>query len=357
MVELLIMNDLTINNYSQTLNNLKEKIRSAQLKATLAVNAELITLYWEIGKTILEKQESEGWGQGVINKLSKDLKTSFPEMKGFSPRNLGYMKKFAETYTEFSILQQAVAKLPWGHNVFLLDKVKTTEERLWYAQKTIEHGWSRNVMVHQIESCLYNRQAIADKTTNFKTTLPAPQSELVHNMIKDPYKLDFLGVGSEAQEREIENALIKHMKDFLLELGVGFAFVGQQYHLEVGDQDFYIDLLFYHLKLRCYVVIELKSVKFQPEFAGKLNFYLSVVDDKLRHPDDKPSIGILLCKGKDNVVAEYALKDVNKPIGISEYTLTQAIPDEIKTDLPTIEELEHELLDSGLKVVEDDQKE
>lgn len=350
------MSQIQLQNYTQTLTLLKQKIKSAQLKATLAVNAELINLYWEIGKTILEKQDSEGWGQGVINKLSKDLKSSFPEMKGFSPRNLGYMKKFAETYPDFSILQQLVAKLPWGHNVFLMDKTKTEKERLWYAQKAIECGWSRNVMVHQIESGLYNRQAIADKTTNFKTTLPTSQSELVHNMIKDPYKLDFLGVGSEAQEKEIENALVTHMKKFLLELGVGFAFVGQQYHLEVGTQDFYIDLLFYHLKLRCYVVIELKSVKFQPEFAGKLNFYLSVVDDKLRHPDDKPSIGILLCKGKDNVVAEYALKDVNKPIGVSEYTLTQAIPDEIKTDLPTIEELEHELIESNVEIYENEQE-
>ena len=348
------MKDLSVNTYSETLKSLKEKIKAAQLRATIAVNTELILLYWEIGRTILEKQDAEGWGSKIIEKLSKDLKSDFPEMKGFSVRNLKYMRKFAESYPNFELVQQLVALLPWGHNVFLLDKTKTEEERLWYAQKAIEFGWSRNVMVHQIESGLYHRQAVAEKVTNFKRTLPAPHSELVHNMIKDPYKLDFLGVGSEAQEKEIENALVNHMKKFLLELGVGFAFVGQQYHLEVGTQDFYIDLLFYHLKLRSYVVIELKSVKFQPEFAGKLNFYLSVVDDKLRHPDDKPSIGILLCKGKDNVVAEYALKDVNKPIGVSEYTLTQAIPDDIKTDLPTIEELEQELLESGVEGSEDE---
>ena len=336
------MKDLSVNTYHETLKNLKEKIKAAQLRATIAVNSELILLYWEIGKTILEKQDAEGWGTKVIEKLSKDLKSDFPEMKGFSVRNLKYMRKFAETYPDFLIVQAPLAQITWYHNITLLDKVKSEEERLWYAQRAIEFGWSRNVMVHQIESGLYHRQAVAEKVTNFQRTLPAPHSELVHNMIKDPYKLDFLGVGSEAQEKEIENALVNHMKKFLLELGVGFAFVGQQYHVEVGTQDFYIDLLFYHLKLRSYVIIELKTVKFQPEFAGKLNFYLSVVDDKLRHPDDKPSIGILLCKGKDNVVAEYALKDVNKPIGVSEYTLTQAIPEDIKTALPSIEELEQE---------------
>lgn len=329
--------------YIEILDALKQKIKAAQIKAALSVNAEMLLLYWEIGKTILERQDQEGWGQNIINRLSDDLKKSFPEMKGFSPRNLGYMKKFSETYPDISILQQAVAKLPWGHNVVLIDKIKNPEERLWYANKTIENGWSRNVLVIQIETGLYQRQAIADKTSNFKNTLPSPQSDLAHNMLKDPYKLDFLGLGSEAEEKEVEAALVYHMKKFLLELGVGFAFVGQQYHLEIGDQDFYIDLLFYHLKLRCYIVIELKSKDFKPEYAGKLNFYLSAVDDLLRHPDDKPSIGILLCKNKNNVVAEYALRNINRPIGVSEYTLTQAIPEEIKTSLPTIEELEAEL--------------
>lgn len=248
-----------------------------------------------------------------------------------------------KTYADFSILQEPLAKITWYHNITLLDKVKNPEERIWYANKTIEHGWSRNVLVHQIESGLYQRQALTDKTSNFKNTLPVPQSELAHNILKDPYKFDFLGIGQESQEKEIENALVQHMKKFLLELGVGFAFVGQQYHLEVGGQDFYLDLLFYHLKLRCYVIIELKSKEFKPEYAGKLNFYLSATDDLLRHPDDKHSIGILLCKTKNKTIAEYALRDMSKPIGITEYMLTEAIPENLKTSLPTIEELEKEL--------------
>lgn len=331
--------------YIETLNNLKQKIKIAQLKAGLAVNAEMLILYWEIGRTILERQYQEGWGSKIIDNLSHDLSISFPEMKGFSPRNLKYMRKFAETYPDFEIVQAPLAQITWYHNITLLDKIKNQEERLWYVNKTIEHGWSRNVLVHQIESGLYQRQSLTDKTSNFKNTLPAPQSELAHNMLKDPYKFDFLGIGEEAQEKEIENALVQHMKKFLLELGAGFAFVGQQYHLEIGGEDFYLDLLFYHTKLKCYVVIELKTQKFKPEFAGKLNFYLSVVDDFLRDKIDNPTIGILLCKTKNNVLAEYALKDVNKPIGISEYTLTQAIPEEIKTNLPTIEQLEAELAD------------
>jgi len=331
--------------YIEILDTLKQKIKTAQLKASLAVNAEMLILYWEIGKTILKKQKQEGWGAKIIDNLSHDLSTNFPEMKGFSTRNLKYMRKFAETYSDFEIVQVPLAQITWYHNITLLDKIKNKEERLWYANKTVEFGWSKNVLVLQIESQLYQRQAIADKTSNFKNTLPIPQSELAHNMLKDPYKFDFLGIGQESQEKEIENALVQHMKKFLLELGVGFAFVGQQYHLEVGEQDFYIDLLFYHLKLRCYVIIELKSKEFKPEYAGKLNFYLSAADDLLRHPDDKPSIGILLCKNKNNVIAEYALKDINKPIGISEYTLTQAIPENLKTNLPTIEELEAELSD------------
>jgi predicted nuclease of restriction endonuclease-like (RecB) superfamily len=337
--------------YINLLDSLKQKIRTAQVKAVLSVNAEMILLYWEIGKSILERQTQEGWGQNIINKLSQDLKTSFPEMKGFSPRNLGYMKKFAKLYQDEVILQQLAAKLPWWHNVVLMDKITSTEERLWYAKGAIEFGWSRNVLVHQIESGLYQRQVLSGKITNFEKSLPAPQSELVRDMLKDPYKLDFLGIGQEAQEKEIENALVAHMKKFLLELGAGFAFVGQQYHLDIGGDDFYIDLLFYHIKLKCYVVIELKAQKFKPEFAGKLNFYLSVVDDILRDQNDNPTIGILLCKTKDNVLAEYALKDINKPIGISEYNLSKALPEKIRTGLPTIEQLEEEL--AGIEEPED----
>lgn len=329
--------------YIEILDTLKRKIKTAQLKAGLAVNAEMLLLYWDIGRTIIQKQEQEGWGAKIIDNLSHDLSVNFPEMKGFSVRNLKYMRQFAETYPDFQIVQEVLAQITWYHNITLLDKVKISEERLWYANKTVEFGWSRNVLVHQIESQLYHRQEMTEKTSNFKNTLPATQSELAYNMLKDPYKFDFLGIGQEAQEKEIENALVQHMKKFLLELGAGFAFIGQQYHLEVGDDDFYIDLLFYHTKLKCYVVIELKAQKFKPEFAGKLNFYLSAVDDILRDKIDNPTIGILLCKTKNNFTAEYALRDINKPMGIAEYTLTEAIPEDIRTNLPTIEELEAEL--------------
>jgi len=331
-------------NYLETLTSLKEKIKTAQIKVLVSVNSELINLYWEIGKTILEQQEKQGWGANVINQLSKDLQKDFLEMKGFSPRNLGYMKKFAETYNNIEFLQQVVAKLPWGQNIVLLDKISSDNERIWYAEKTIQNGWSRNVLVHQIESKLYERQGMPDnKTTNFLTVLPSPNSELAQDMIKDPYKFDFLGIGEEAKEREIEKALVTHIKKFLLELGSGFAFVGQQYHLEVGGQDFYIDLLFYNINLKCYVVIELKAGDFKPSDAGQLNFYLSAVDDLLKNPDGNPAIGILLCKTKNKTIAEYALKDMSKPMGISEYRLTEAIPENLKTALPSIEELEKEL--------------
>lgn len=332
------------NSYIQTINELKQKIKAARIKAALAVNAEMIYLYYDIGKTILERQTKEGWGTKIIDRLSKDLSSSFPEMKGFSPRNLKYMRKFAEFYPDFSIVQEVLAQITWYHNITLLDKIKSQDIALWYVNKTIENGWSRNVLVHQIESNLYKRQQLTEKTTNFANTLPTPQSELAQEILKDPYKLEFLGIGHEAQEKEFEDALMKHLTKFLLELGAGFAFVGRQYHLEVGGQDFYIDLLFYHLKLRCYVVIELKTTDFKPEYTGKLNFYLSVVDDLLRHPDDKPSIGILLCKSKNNVIAEYAVKDISKPMGVSEYKLIETISEELKKSLPTAEELKAELL-------------
>jgi len=329
--------------YITTLNVLKEKIKTAQIKASMSVNSEMIRLYWEIGKTIVENQNKQGWGAKVAERLSRDLQKEFPGVKGFSHTNLKYMKTFFEAYQKDTIGPQVVGQLPWSHNRILLDKVGSYGERLWYAQQTIENGWSRGILVVQIESDLYHRQASKTKITNFKKTLPALQSDLAEQIIKDPYKLDFLTVYGKAKEKDIENELVKHITKFLLELGAGFAFIGQQYHLEIGDEDYYIDLLFYHLKLRCYVVLELKAVKFKPEYAGKLNFYLSAVDDILRHETDNPTIGILLCKSKDKVIAEYALKDISKPMGISEYKITQSIPKNLKTSLPSIEDIEKEL--------------
>ncbi len=327
--------------YDDFLRDLKERIRSAQVKAVLAVNRELVLLYWQIGRDILTRQQQQGWGAKVIESLSADLRSSFPEMKGFSRTNLLYMRAFAEAYSDEQIVQQLAGQIPWFHNCTILDKVKEPTERLWYIQQTIHYGWSRNVLVHQIDTGLYRRQGKA--TNNFDRTLPQPQSELAQQLLKDPYNFDFLSLGKDARERDLERALIDHIRDFLLELGVGFAFVGSQYHLEVGGQDFYIDLLFYHLRLRCYVVVDLKMSNFQPEFSGKMNFYLSVVDDLLRHPDDQLSIGIILCKGKNQAIAEYALRDLNKPIGVSAYQLQDALPEQIKSSLPTIEELENVL--------------
>ncbi len=328
----------TSHSYTEFLNELKDRIRTAQIRAALSVNKELVVLYWQIGRDILERQDALGWGAKVIDKLALDLRSSFPEMKGFSSRNLKYMRAFAGAYPEFEFVQQAVAQIPWGHNVRILDYVNDDTERRWYIQQTLQHGWSRNVLVLQIESRLYQRQGKA--ITNFDKTLLSPQSDLADQILKDPYSFDFLSLDSEAHERDIENSLVNHIQHFLLELSVGFAFVGRQYHMEIGNQDFFIDLLFYHLKLRCYFVIELKATKFKPEYAGKLNFYLSAIDDLLRHPDDQPSIGLILCKQQDKLVAEYALRDVNKPIGVSAYQLTEALPEELRGQLPTIEELE-----------------
>ncbi len=337
--------------YDEFLGDLKERIRSAQVQAVLAVNRELVLLYWSLGRDILQRQKQQGWGAKVIERLSADLRSSFPEMKGFSRTNLLYMRAFAEAYSDEQIVQQVAGQIPWFHNCTILDKVKNPTERLWYIQQTIQHGWSRNVLVHQIESGLYRRQGKA--TTNFERTLPKPQSELAEQLLKDPYNFEFLSLGKDAHERDLERGLIDHIRDFLLELGVGFAFVGSQYHLEVGGQDFYIDLLFYHLQLRCYVVVELKMSDFQPEFSGKMNFYLSAIDDLLRHPDDQPSIGIILCRGKNQAIAEYALRDLNKPIGVSAYQLQNALPEQLKSSLPTIEELEDVLAASSVEAIDE----
>jgi len=327
--------------YPELLESLKARIRQAQVRAALSVNRELVLLYWQIGREILQRQEQEGWGAKVIDRLAQDLRREFPEMKGLSRANLFYMRAFAEAWPDEPIVQQLVGQIPWGHHCVLLDKVKSRDERLWYVQQTLEYGWSRNVLVHQIETSLYQRQGKA--ITNFQRTLPAPQSDLAHSLLKDPYVFDFLSLGPEAQERDLEHALIGRLRDFLLELGKGFALVGSQYHLEVGGEDFYLDLLFYQLRLRCYVVIELKIGEFRPEDTGKMNFYLSAVDDILRHPEDRPSIGLILCKSQNRVIAEYALRDVSKPMGVATYRMTTALPAELQESLPSIEEMEKEL--------------
>lgn len=331
---------LKSDDYADLLQSLKERIRTTQLRASLAVNQELIRLYWQIGREILLRQQQQGWGAKVVNQLAKDLQQEFPDMKGFSPRNLKYMRAFAEAYPNEQIVQQVAAQIPWFHNCVLLEKVKDLNQRLWYIQQTVQYGWSRSVLVYQIESELYYRQGEA--VTNFVSTLPQPQSDLAHQLLKDPYHFDFLNLGKEIQERDLENALVNHIREFLLELGVGFAFVGSQYHLEVGGEDFYIDLLFYHLRLRCFVVIDLKMAEFKPEYSGKMNFYVSAVDDLLRHPDDQPTIGMILCKSKNKAVAEYALRDVNKPIGISTHQI-RGLPEPLQAILPTVEQLEMEM--------------
>ena len=327
--------------YEEFLRDLRERIREAQVRAALAVNRELVLLYWRIGWDILRQQAAQGWGARVIDRLSADLRQAFPEMKGFSSRNLKYMRAFAEAYPDEAFVQEVLAQITWYHNITLLEKVTGTAERAWYIEQTIQHGWSRNILVHQIESGLYRRQGRA--LTNFPRTLPAPQSELAEQLLKDPYTFDFLALGDEARERDLERGLLRHLREFLLELGVGFAFVGSQHHLEVGGEDFYLDLLFYHLRLRCYVVIDLKIGDFRPEDSGKMNFYLSAVDDLVRGPDDQPSFGIILCKARNKVIVEYALRDARKPIGVATYQLTSALPERFRDQLPTIEELEAEL--------------
>ena len=327
--------------YEDFLRELKQRIRDAQVRAAFAVNHELILLYWRTGRDILERQNRDGWGAKVIERLAADLHRDLPNMKGFSRTNLLYMRAFAEAWPDELFVQQVVGQIGWGHNLRILDLVKDAEQREWYARATLQHGWSRNVLAHQIESGLYRRQGKAQ--TNFPRTLPPPQSDLAQQVLKDPYNFDFLTLAEDAREKELEAGLLEHLRKFLLELGVGFALVGSQYPLEVGGEDFKIDLLFYHLKLRSFVVIDLKTGAFKPEYAGKMNFYLSAVDDLLRHPDDQPSIGIILCKSKNAVVAEYALRDTAKPIGISNFRVTESLPANLKGNLPTIEELEAEL--------------
>jgi len=329
--------------YETLLESLKARVHKARMSAALAANTELVALYLDIGQMILDRQASEGWGTKVIERLAKDLRAAFPDMKGFSSRNFRYMSKLARICSEAPILQQVVAKLPWGHTLTLIEKLKADNERLWYGVQTIEHGWSRAVLQMQIETRLHERQAQFPKISNFKNRLPEAQSDMALEVLKDPYIFDFLSVGEKAHERELERDLVRHITEFLLELGSGFSYVGKQVHLEVAGEDFYLDLLFYHLRLRCYVVIELKAGAFKPEYAGKLNFYCSAVDDMLRYENDNPTIGLLLCKEKNGLLAEYALRDMNKALAVSDYQLTRAIPENLKPSLPTVEDIEREL--------------
>jgi predicted nuclease of restriction endonuclease-like (RecB) superfamily len=351
--------------YSNWLKELKQKVRLVQIKAAVKVNSELLHFYWELGQDIVDKQKNTKWGDGFLKQLSIDLSSEFPDMKGFSLSNLKYIKQWHLFYSqelgksqqavgqisshaflqsEKSFGQQAVAQLtqiPWGHNIAIITKCKNLDEALFYIRKTIQNNWSRSVLVHHIESDLFKREGKA--ITNFKATLPEPQSDLARETLKDPYNFDFLTLTEKHNEKELENTLISHVTKFLLELGAGFSYIGKQYKLDIAGDEFFIDLLFYHVKLHCYVVVELKSVKFKPEFAGKLNFYVTAVDGILKSEQDNSTIGILICKSKNDTVVEYALKDVHKPIGVSEYIITKNLPDEFRSSLPSIEEIEAEL--------------
>ena len=362
--------------YAPLLSEIKARVQAARIKAGLAANRELLKLYWDIGRLILDRQQKEGWGAKVIDRLSADLQNEFPGQQGFSPRNLKYMRTFAEAWPERLIVQPPVAQLPerksepsivqaslarapesmspivqaplaqlpWYHHLALLDKLDSPTDRLWYAAKAVEHGWSRNVLALQIQAGLHQRQGKA--VTNFKKTLPPSQSDLAQGITKDPYLFDFLTLRDDINERAVEEGLVGQVEKFLLELGAGFALVGRQVHLEVGNQDFYLDLLFYHLKLRCFVVIDLKAREFTPEAAGKMNFYLSAVDDRLRREGDQPSIGLILCRDKNRVIAEYALRDLSKPIGVSGYVtkLVDSLPKALKGAVPSVAELEKGLV-------------
>ncbi len=352
----------TSKEYKEWLKKIKEKILRGQLKAAVRLNSELLVLYWQLGSMIVEKQLKSKWGDGLLKQLSKDLQSEFSQISGFSETNLKYIRKWYLFYCQaHEISQQAVdqlpapksqqtvdliiptqlASIPWGHHIQILTKCKSLPEALFYIQKTIENNWSRNVLVHQIESGLHKRKK--SEVNNFPLTLPKPQSDLANQTLKNTYVFDFLTLSEDYKEHELETALTDHITKFLLELGTGFSYVGKQFHLNVAGDDFYIDLLFYHVKLHCYIVIELKTGKFQPEFAGKLNFYLSVLDNQIKSKNDNPSIGLLICKEQNKLVAEYALRDIKKPMGISEYRLTKDFPKELKGSLPTVDDIEREL--------------
>lgn len=381
--------------YPGFLKEIKSRIRTAQLRASLSANREMLALYWDIGRMIEERQSNEGWGTAVIPRLAQDVRNEFAEIKGFSERNLKRMTQFYGEYPDLfsigpppvaplvaqsqpdekgppavaqskrtvqlslpetvsTIVQRLVAQLPWAHNILLIQKIKNLPTRLWYMQKTIEQGWSRDILHLMIESRAHERQGKA--VTNFKKILPPLQSDLATQVLKDPYIFDFMTLEKPFHERELETGLVRHLEKFLIELGQGFAFVGRQYHLDVGDEDFYIDLLFYHLRLRCFVVIELKKGPFKVEYAGKMNFYCNVVDDHLRQTTDQPTVGLILCQDKKHLVAEYALKGVNKAIGVSEYQLTRALPKELRSSLPSVAEIEKELMNQKPGKVEKKRK-
>lgn len=336
------MLEINTNQYNEIFQNIKNEILSSQYQAMQAINKELIYMYWHIGKIILNNSV---WGNKFIDNLSIDLKLEFPDIKGFSIRNLKNMKKFAEEYQNFEFVQSVTAQITWTHNVLLLDKIKDIEIRKWYINETVKNGWSVNILEMQINSKLYERQVISEKVSNFQNTLPDIQSDLAIQTMKDPYLFDFISLKGKVKELEIENAMIDRIKDVLIELGNGFAFVGNQYKITVGNKDYFIDLLFYHLKLKCYIVVELKAREFEPTDAGQLNFYLSAIDDLVKDKTDNPSIGLLLCKTKDKFTAEYALKDINKPIGVSEYKLLEDIPEYLQSQLPKAEDIELHIQD------------
>jgi len=329
--------------YSHFLGEIQSDIRSARLRSFSSLNQHLLELYWRIGRSIAQRQEAQGWGDAVIHRLSIDLRRLFPDQSGFSKTNLFRMRQFFKAYRHVGIIPNALGIIPWSHHLLLLDKSETLDERTWYAEQILAQGWSHRVLAHQIESRLYQRQGTSIKDHNFERTLPPAQSDLAKEILKDPYHFDFLGIGPDMRERDLERALIHHVQEFLLELGTGFAFIGRQYAIDVAGTDYFIDLLFFHLRLRSLIAIDLKLEAFRPEHAGKMNFYLSALDDRLRHEHDSPSIGILLCKEKDRTTVEYALRDTAKPIGVSAYRLTTRLPKELKGILPDLEQFERTL--------------
>jgi len=339
----------TTNEYKIFITDIKSKIDHTQVKIASSVNSALILFYWELGEMISSKQKETKWGSKFIEQIANDLKKEFPSLKGFSRTNLFYIKKFYEFYSvnlvqhSVGLIENILFQIPWRHNIEILNKVETIDEAIYYIQQTIVNNWSSDTLALNIKTNLYKRDG--NSINNFKTTLPKPQSDLAVQTIKDPYVFDFLAFDKPFIERDIENQLVADITKFLLELGKGFAYVGRQYHLEIANQDYYLDLLFYHIELKCFVVIELKNRKFIPEFAGKLNFYISAVDTLLKKDSDNPTIGILLCRDKNNIEVEFSLRDINKPIGVSEFELTEKLPNDLKSSLPTIEEFEEEFND------------